>query len=179
MVTCCGPIINSAPFSSGRSGQFRRKDSVASGSWPQTEPAVTGAGANGKIVPGIFAWLRRQAKRRTRPFSLTGRIIAGVIICQLVLTAAVTIVAMLYARRELARGFDAALNGWAVNTLAAVRYTDTAVPDLLFDPALIPESSSVRHPDLFEIRRSNGEILARPGGAPPRGVGKDTSPLAH
>lgn len=138
---------------------------MASGSWSRTEPAVTGA--TGKAAPGIFAWLGREAKRRARPFSLTGRIIAGVIICQLVLTAAVTIVAMLYARRELGRGFDAALNGWAVNTLAAVRYTDTAVPDLLFDPVLIPESSNVRHPDLFEIRRSNGEVLARSGGLLP------------
>jgi signal transduction histidine kinase len=136
---------------------------VASGSWSQTKPAVNGAGSNDKIVPRVVAWLRREAKRRTRPFSLTVRIIASVIICQLVLTAAVTTVAMLYARRELGRGFDAALNGWAVNTLAAVRYTDTLVPDLLFDPALIPESSSVRHPDLFEIRRSNGDILARSG----------------
>jgi signal transduction histidine kinase len=136
---------------------------VASGSWPQTEPAVTGGGANEEISPGVFAWLRREAKRRTAPFSLTGRIIASVIVCQLVLTAAVTIVAMFYARRELGRGFDAALNGWAVNTLAAVRYADATVPDLLFDPALIPESSSARHPDLFEIRRSDGEILARSG----------------
>lgn len=136
---------------------------MVTGSWTQTEPGVTGAGANRKLEPGVFARLRREAKRRGRPFSLTGRIIAGVIVCQLVLTAAVTIVAMLYARRELGRGFDAALNGWAVNTLAAVRYTDTEVPDLLFDPSLIPESSSVRHPDLFEIRRSNGEILARSG----------------
>jgi len=152
---------------------------VALGSWPQTEPAVTGGGANGKIVPGTLAWLRRKTKITAKPFSLTGRIIAGVIICQLVLTAAVTIVAMLYARRELGRGFDAALNGWAVNTLAAVRYTESAVPDLLFDPALIPESSSVRHPDLFEIRRSNGEILARSGGSLPRELGQGSSTFTN
>jgi signal transduction histidine kinase len=140
---------------------------LASGSWSQTEPAVAGARAEGKIEPGLFAKLWGKAKQGARPFSLAGRIIASVIICQLVLTAAVTTVAVLYARRELGRGFDAALNGWAVNTLAAVRYTDTAVPDLLFDPALIPESSSLRHPDLFEIRKSNGEILARSGGPLP------------
>jgi signal transduction histidine kinase len=67
----------------------------------------------------------------------------------------------------LGRGFDAALNGWAANTLAAVRYTDTDIPNLLFDPSLIPPSSSRRHPDLFEIRRSSGELLARSGGPLP------------
>jgi len=84
-----------------------------------------------------------------------------------VLTAALTTVAVLYARRELGRGFDAALNGRAANTLAAVRYTDTDIPNLLFDPSLIPPSSSARHPDLFEIRKSNGELLARSGGPLP------------
>src|SRR5260370_33008825 len=37
------------------------------------------------------------------------------------------------------------------------------VPDLLFDRSLIPTSSNRRHPDLFEIRRSNGDLLARSG----------------
>jgi signal transduction histidine kinase len=79
----------------------------------------------------------------------------------LVLTAALTTVAVLYARRELGRGFDAALNGWAANTLAAVRYSDENVSNLIFDPSLIPATTNRRHPDLFEIRRGNGELLAR------------------
>lgn len=136
-------------------------------SWPQSEAAVTGAGAREKIAQGFFARLRRQAKPAGRPFSLAGRIIARVIVCQLVLTAALTTVAVFYARRELGRGFDAALNGWAANTLAAVRYTDTDIPELLFDPSLIPASSDSRRPDLFEIRRSNGELLARSAGPLP------------
>ena len=133
----------------------------------QTEPAVTGAEANKKMARRWFARLRRDAKVVGRPFSLAGRIIASVIICQLVLTAALSTVAVLYARRELGRGFDAALTGWAANTLAAVRYKETQVLDLLFDPSLIPPSSSARHPDLFEIRKSNGELLARSGGPLP------------
>ncbi len=140
---------------------------MASGSWPQTEPAVTSAGANEKTAQRWFATLRREAKPAGRPFSLAGRIIASVIVCQLVLTAALTTVAVLYARRELRRGFDAALNGLAANTLAAVRYSDANVPDLLFDPALIPASSNARHPDLFEIRKSDGELLARSGALAP------------
>lgn len=140
---------------------------MASGSWPQTESAATAAGANHTIVQRFFAALGREAKTRGRSFSLASRIIASVIVCQLVLTAALSTVAVLYARRELGRGFDAALNGWAANTLAAVRYRETDPADLLFDSSLIPPSSSVRHPDLFEIRKSNGELLARSRGPLP------------
>src|SRR5579864_4113939 len=137
------------------------------GSWSQTEVAAAGAEINERTARRLSTaeWRRRRSANRS--FSLAGRLIARVIICQLVLTAAVTAVAVLYARRELGRGFDVALNGWAVNTLAAVRYTDTEVPDLLFDPALLPPSSNPRHPDLFEIRRSDGELLARSGGPIP------------
>jgi signal transduction histidine kinase len=144
---------------------------VASGSWPQTETAVSGPGAHEKIAGRLFASERREGKAAGRSFSLAGRIIARVIVCQLILTAALTTVAVLYARRELGRGFDAALSGLAANTLAAVRYTDTDVPNLLFDPSLIPPSSNRRHPDLFEIRRSNGKLLARSAGPLPVELG--------
>jgi len=140
---------------------------VTAGSWLQIEPAASSARAKRTIAQRLLATLRREARPTGRPFSLAGRIIASVIVCQLVLTAALTTVAVLYARLELGRGFDAALNGWAANTLAAVRYTETEVPDLLFDPSLIPPSSNSRHPDLFEIRRSNGELLARSAGPLP------------
>jgi len=133
---------------------------VASGSWPQTEAALPLPGAEKKAQQPLLAE-RAGAKPAVKSFSLAGRIIARVIVCQLVLTAALTTVAVLYARRELDRGFDAALNGWAANTLAAVRYSDEDVSNLIFDPSLMPAATNRRHPDLFEIRRSNGELLAR------------------
>jgi signal transduction histidine kinase len=134
---------------------------LASGSWTQSKPAITAAESS-KAAPHLLDRpARSAAKVYRKPFSLAGRIIARVIICQLVLTAALTTVAVIYARREVARGFDTALNGWAINTLAAVRYTETQIPDLLFDPALLPVPSSQTHPDLFEIRRSDGSLLAR------------------
>ena len=131
---------------------------MASGSW--SEPAAT-AESNRAAPRPIERPARGQAKAFRKPFSLAGRIIARVIVCQLVLTAALTTVALVYARREVALGFDAALNGRAINTLAAVRYTETKPPDLLFDPSLLPAPSSHMHPDLFEIRRSDGSLLAR------------------
>jgi signal transduction histidine kinase len=144
---------------------------VVTGSWSQTEAAVTTAQANGKSARGLFAKLREVTQER-KYFSLAGRIIARVIVCQLVLTAALTAVSVLYARRALSRGFDATLNGWAANTLAAVRYTDTEIPDLLFDPSLIPPSSNPRRPDTFEIWKSNGDVLARSGDPLPAELGQ-------
>jgi len=133
---------------------------LASGSWTQSKPAITGAESDQAAAYPLERPARGKAKAY-KSFSLAGRIIARVIVCQLVLTAALTTVAVMYARREVARGFDTALNGWAINTLAAVRYTEANPPDLLFDPSLLPEPSSRTHPDLFEIRRSDGSLLAR------------------
>lgn len=166
MVTFCARSANALRPTQDDSG---KEDFVAS-SWPQSEQAVTGAGANEKIAQGLFATAQRVAEPTGRSFSLAGRIIARVIVCQLVLTAALTTVAVLYARQEMASGFDAALNGWAINTLAAVRYTETDIPDLLFDPSLLPPSSDPANPDIFEIRRSNGELLARSTTPVPAGV---------
>ncbi len=136
---------------------------MASGSWTQSEPAVTSAESNRAAPRPITRPAQSDAKALRKPFSLAGRIIARVIICQLVLTAALTTVALVYARREVALGFDAALNGRAINTLAAVRYTETNPPDLLFDPSLLPAPSSRMHPDLFcdspERRNTSGAIV--------------------
>ena len=134
---------------------------MASRGWPQTDGAITDVVADEEGKRPSASTLSREANPASRAFSLAGRIIARVIVCQLVLTAALTTVAVLYTRQELGHGFDAALNGWAINTLAAVRYTETEVPDLLFDPSLLPPSSDPAHADLFEIRRSNGDVLAR------------------
>jgi signal transduction histidine kinase len=92
--------------------------------------------------------------------SLTGRIIAGVVVCQLLLTGAITLASLYLARRALLDAFDSELTGHAVSTLACVRYTDSEPTDVLFDRALLPLSTR-KHPDRFEIRKSNGDVLAR------------------
>jgi signal transduction histidine kinase len=134
---------------------------VASGSWTQSD-ATGAADTSHRLLRWIAGQLAATEARITgKRFSLAGRIIARVIVCQLVLTAALTTVAVFFARQQLNNGFDAALNGWAINTLAAVRYNEADVPDLLFDPSLLPAPSDPMHPDIFEIRRSNGDLLAR------------------
>ena len=92
--------------------------------------------------------------------SLTGRIIAAVVVCQLLLTGAITLASLYLARRALLEAFDSELTGHAASTLACVRYTDSEPTDVLFDPSLLPRSLD-RLPDRFEIRKSNGDLLAR------------------
>ena len=103
-----------------------------------------------------------------KPVSLSSRIIGTVVVCQLVLTAALTAASVLYTRAELRRAFDAALAGRAASTLALVRYTESIPPDLLFDTSLLPPSSDAVQKDLFEIRKANGQLVARSEGALPR-----------
>jgi signal transduction histidine kinase len=102
-----------------------------------------------------------------RHFSLTGRIIATVIGCQLLLITGLTVAAVVYGRAQLRKAFDAALEGRAMSTLALVRYSEDHPPALMFDMELLPPSSDPMHQDLFEIRRSNGQILAQSEGFPP------------
>lgn len=134
---------------------------MASGSWPGASPAVTRrAHADLRETRSRSRWASDVLKPGSA-YSLAGRIIAAVIVSQLVLAAALTVAAVLYARKELGHGFDAALNGWAINTLASVRYNETRAHDLLFDPTLMPASSDPGHPDLFEIRLADGRVLAQ------------------
>jgi signal transduction histidine kinase len=98
-----------------------------------------------------------------RRFSLTGRLIAVVVGCQLLLTAALTLMAVVYGRSELREAFDAALEGRATSTLALVRYDENTPPGLLFDSSLLPPTRRSRHRDVFEIRAADGHILAQAG----------------
>lgn len=97
--------------------------------------------------------------------SIMRRIILAVVACQLLLTAGVTIVAVLYARRQLRAAFDLSLEGRATSTLALVRYTESDPPGLLFDSSLLPRSSDPRHGDIFEIRDADNRVVAQSDGA--------------
>ena len=113
-----------------------------------------------------------------RRFSLTGRIIGTVIGCQLLLTAALTLASVLYARAELRRAFDAALQGRAMSVLALVRYTESGPQDVTFDPTLVSPPSDPVHKDIFEIQKANGQLVARSDLQFPAGTEQAAEPVA-
>lgn len=94
-------------------------------------------------------------------FSLTWRIILGVVACQLLLTAGLVYVALHTARREMYAAFGASLHGRAMSALALVRFSEEQPPRLIFDDAKLPPSADRQHRDLFEVRKSDGSVLAR------------------
>ena len=104
-------------------------------------------------------------EREMKSLSIMRRIILAVVVCQFLLTAGVTAVAVLYARRQLRAAFDVALEGRAAGTLALVRYTESDPPGLLFDSSLLPRSSDPRHRDIFEIRAADNHWVAQSDGA--------------
>jgi signal transduction histidine kinase len=99
-----------------------------------------------------------------KSFSLTKRIITLVVTCQLLLAVGLTLVAVVYARTELSGAFDAALKGDAMSALALVRYTEDKPPVLIFDLSLLPPPSDPAHPDQYEIRTSDGRLIAGSNG---------------
>lgn len=98
--------------------------------------------------------------------SLTKRLIAIALTCQVALTISLILVGVLFARRQLKRAFDVSLEGRAVSTLALVRYTETKPAALYFDHELFPPPADPAHPDLFEIHTADGSLLARAKGWP-------------
>jgi signal transduction histidine kinase len=99
-----------------------------------------------------------------KSFSLTKRIIATVVTCQLLLAVGLTLVAVIYARTELQAAFDTALEGKALSALALVQYTETEPHALTFDATLLPPPSDTAHQDQYEIRTSDGRLIARSKG---------------
>jgi len=96
-----------------------------------------------------------------KSFSLTKRIIVTVVTCQLLLAIGLTLVAVIYARTELTGAFDTALKGDAMSALALVRFTEDNPPVLTFDAILLPPPSDPAHRDQYEIRSSDGRLIAR------------------
>ena len=99
-----------------------------------------------------------------KTFSLTRRIIAYVVTCQLLLTIGLSLVAVLYAREQLRGTFNTALDGDARGTLALVRYTESKPYVLMFDAKLLPTPSDPVHKDVYEILGQDGKLIAQSSG---------------
>lgn len=82
--------------------------------------------------------------------SLTRRLIAVVVLSQLLLAAGLLSLGVWYTRRQLLAAFDTALRGRAISVAALVRYRERG-QGLTFDPALLPPAANPRHPDLYQI----------------------------
>ena len=93
--------------------------------------------------------------------SIQRRLIAAVVISQLVLAVGLAFVAVYFTRRQLRVAFDSQLRGRAMTIAALVRYSEETHPRLIFEEDMVPPPLEKQHPDLYEVTGSDGHLIAR------------------
>ncbi len=93
--------------------------------------------------------------------SIQRRLIAVVVISQLVLAVGLVCVALYFTRRQLRNAFDAQLHGRAMSVAALVRYSEDPHPKLIFEDDLVPPSLERQHPDLYRVTANDGQLIAQ------------------
>jgi two-component system, OmpR family, sensor kinase len=96
-----------------------------------------------------------------RQTSIQRRLIAAVVISQLLLAIGIVSVAMYFTRRQLRNAFDAGLHGRAMSIAALVRYSEDEHPKLIFEDDLVPPPLEKQHPDLYQVTTRDGRVLAQ------------------
>ena len=96
-----------------------------------------------------------------KKLSITRRLIVSIVITQLVLTAAVILLATYLMRWQLRNAFESALHGRAMSIAALVRFSEDEHPRLMFDSTLLPPPIDRGQHDLFEIVSSDGRVIGK------------------
>lgn len=98
--------------------------------------------------------------------SIQRRLIAVVMLSQLLVATGVYFVSVYLTHRQLRVAFDSALNGRAMSLAALVQYSEDPGHPLEFESNLIPPPLERHHSDLYEVRHGD-HILARSPNWPP------------
>lgn len=93
--------------------------------------------------------------------SIQRRLIAAVVISQLVLAVGLAFVALYFTRRQLREAFDSQLGSRAMTIAALVRYSEEAHPKLIFEDDLVPPPLEKHHADLYQVRGPDGHLIAQ------------------
>jgi heavy metal sensor kinase len=93
--------------------------------------------------------------------SIKGRLIASVVLSQLLLAVGLLLAGVYYTHRSLVATLDAAMQARAMSVAALVRYTEDATGNVYFDNSLMPQSLDPRHPDLFAVWTERSGLLIR------------------
>lgn len=99
--------------------------------------------------------------------SLTLRLLAGVVLAELLLASGLVWAGIIFTRRQLRQAFDAALYGRLTSVAALVRYPESG-SGLIFDATLLPPARDPRHPSFYQVRDARGALIAN---SFPAGVG--------
>ena len=94
-----------------------------------------------------------------RQTSIQRRLIAAVVISQLLLAIGIVSVAVFFTRRQLRNAFDAGLHGRAMSIAALVRYSEDEHPTLIFENDLVPPPLEKQHPDLYQVTTDRKSVV--------------------
>ena len=93
--------------------------------------------------------------------SIQRRLIAAVVLAQLVLAIGLIDVAVFVTRAQLRRAFDVALQGRAMSIAALVRYSEDESHTLVFEGSLVPPPLEPGQPDMYEVVANHHLLIAR------------------
>jgi heavy metal sensor kinase len=96
-----------------------------------------------------------------RQTSIRARLIAIVVLSQVLLATGLLITGTYYTERHLLSTLDTAMQARAMSIAALVRYTEDATGNVYFDDSLTPPAIDSSHPDLFAVWTQNSALLMR------------------
>lgn len=92
--------------------------------------------------------------------SITNRLIATVVLAQLLLAAGLVVTSVVYTQRRLKVALDTSLQGQVLSLVALIRDPEDS-GKLGLNASMIPKPIDAKHPDAYRIETDNGQILAR------------------
>ena len=98
--------------------------------------------------------------------SIAKRLMAAVILSQLLLAIGLFFVALYFTHRQLMAAFDTELRGRAMGVAALVHYSEDEHPVLEFQQDMLPPPFERRNADFYEVYDQTGKLIARSSGSP-------------
>jgi signal transduction histidine kinase len=93
--------------------------------------------------------------------SIQRRLIASVLLSQIILTAGLVVIGVLVTYWRLISTLDTSMQAHATSVAVLVRYTEDASGHVYFDNSLLPESIDPYHPDQFTVWADRTGFLTR------------------
>lgn len=93
--------------------------------------------------------------------SIQRRLIASVLLSQMILTAGLVVIGVLVTYWRLISTLDTSMQAHATSVAVLVRYTEDASGHVYFDNSLLPESIDPYHPDQFTVWADRTGFLTR------------------
>jgi len=93
--------------------------------------------------------------------SIQRRLVATILVAQILLVVGLVDVAVFVTRSRLRNGFDVALQGRAMSIAALVRYGESEPRKLVFESELVPPPLGPTAPDLYEVIGEGQAVIAK------------------